>query len=108
MAHHEGYGSGHDMALDKILAAGPPVVTPQSGQFMRQATQFYKSNIGVAFISGTGLGILLVLLKPDYVLKRRTDRCHGLPHVNYDWILVLSIVCSACVFFIPHIIELSH
>jgi hypothetical protein len=99
--------SAHDSRLDEIVAAGPIASSQHRQHLIRTTCQFFKSSIGWGVLSSVLLYILLLCLKPAYVLKPQRTGDHGHRHVSFEKILVFSILGGASVSVIPYLAELA-
>jgi hypothetical protein len=96
--------SRHDQRLEEILKSGPIAEIQQRKTFKDKAVGFCGSRIGLAIIAGIIFFVLLLFLQPTYIFKKNDDNKRSLKYINYGLVLVLSIIGSVCVFFIPYFI----
>ena len=98
-------GGRHEQRLEEILNEGPVAEVQQKRTFKQKAVGFCGSRVGMAIGAFILVFLLLLCLQPNYIYKKTADNQRSLKHVNYVVVLIIALLSSLCVFFIPYFID---
>lgn len=90
-----------------VQASGPPPPPPDASQPPNQGLTglktFVASPFGIGLLSFVVFFVLLLILRPAYIMKSKEAGSTALK-INFIKVFLISLVCAAIVCFVPLII----